>query len=135
MVSLTLLNLIDAPLSELISAVPLGWSAMSCFTRIQTFLLKDPRADSRSIQDMVSGRQSDGLTSVDDGLELRVLKQSSGQDLVKLENGYFGWSESAPEIVKDVSITIPMGAKLILIVGPVGCGKVGLRELKQPKLL
>ena len=123
--SLTLLNLIDAPLSELTSAIPLGWSAMGCFSRIQTFLLQDSRADARLISNSTLNGIRDRSQPNDGELELSSsLQTSTSNPQVRVENGSFGWSDSTSETVKGVNITISSMRKLTLIIGPVGCGKV-----------
>jgi hypothetical protein len=126
MTALTLLNLIDTPLGELISAVPLGWSAMGCFTRIQAFLVQDSRFDRRVIQERTPSNNQNSVAPErsQDEFELRSLGSSSKCQLIKVENGTFGWSDSIPNVVKNVNIHVPMECKLTFLVGPIACGKV-----------
>jgi ATP-binding cassette, subfamily C (CFTR/MRP), member 1 len=120
--SLAALNLLSVPLATLVWGVPVGWAALGCFSRIQAFLIQESRTDGRA--ELMS---NEGLSTPqwhpDAGLQLRALTNTPDAARVRLANASFGWSKSAPAVVKDVTMAIPRDCKLTIVVGPVGCGK------------
>ncbi|KUI53472.1 Multidrug resistance-associated protein 1 [Cytospora mali] len=119
MTSLAALNLLAAPLGNLLYSIPQGWAALGCFERIQEFLLETPRTEQRALP---STRTSTTFTSNQEGMELQSTRLPS-QNKIVVSKGSFGWSDSRSHIVKEVDTTIQLGSELTILVGPVGCGK------------
>ena len=121
--SLSLLNLIDEPLTALSYAIPNGWAAISCFARIQEFLLETSRRDTRIVASY-DQHASTTASQVTDSIEMSTLHRcGQATNSFAIEDGAFGWSESS-DVVKGINLTVDTDAKLTLVVGPVGCGKV-----------
>ncbi|KAI1862215.1 uncharacterized protein JN550_010371 [Neoarthrinium moseri] len=119
---LTALQLLSMPLANLLLAIPTGWASLGCFARIQDFLLQDSHIDQRS----VNGSMDSSTSEFPDGseaLELGAVRGMGHDDSVRIEGSSFGWSESSPSIVKEVTATIQPKTDLTIVVGPVGCGK------------
>lgn len=71
MASLAALNLLSAPLSTLLSAIPQGWAALGCFERIQVFLLEPPRTERRMLP---SSKASTYSASDQEGIRLETIR-------------------------------------------------------------
>ncbi|KAK2608594.1 hypothetical protein QQS21_002820 [Conoideocrella luteorostrata] len=121
--SLSLLNLIDTPLSQLSYAITAGWASMSCFARIQEFLMETPRLDHRLVAGCSAQDGHPASTEAAASIELGTLRQSSDGANFAVTNGSFGWSESASATVRNINIAVRNDTKLTMIIGPVGCGK------------
>lgn len=113
--ALAALALLDSPLSELLGAIPTGWGALSCFTRIQEFLTEESRVDPRSTVSTISKSWEDTESQPS-----KSLQQASE---IRVDHASFGWSASNPDIVKNVTTSIEGRALLTIVIGPVGCGK------------
>ncbi|KAK7959119.1 uncharacterized protein PG986_003973 [Apiospora aurea] len=111
------------PLIMILYAIPVGWSVLSCFTRIQEFLNKESRVDSRSLLSLDSPpdspREKEPIQ--------RVSRMSSGShacgSYIRVEKADFAWSSSDDAVVKGFQTHIGPDCHLTIIVGPVGCGK------------
>ncbi|KAK8054682.1 hypothetical protein PG994_009749 [Apiospora phragmitis] len=114
--SLAGMMVLAQPLIMILYAVPFGWSALSCFTRIQEFLNEESRVDSRS------------LLSTDSPPDLpkgEGIIPTSLTSLIRVPFGKadFAWSSSDDAVVKGLETHIGPDCYLTIIVGPVGCGK------------
>ncbi|KAI0201172.1 P-loop containing nucleoside triphosphate hydrolase protein [Astrocystis sublimbata] len=108
--SLALILLVSKPLSDILIAIPQGWSALGCFGRIQTFLNEIP--NQRPCLGEERERESPSIS-----LELR-------KSDIYLQNASFGWSRSSQNLVADVTVRISTSEPgLTILTGPVGCGK------------
>ncbi|KAK6378993.1 hypothetical protein LTS17_006696 [Exophiala oligosperma] len=124
---LTILRLVQGPLTLLYFVIPKLSSSLSCIDRIQQYLLSASRYDHRLFVDQLtkpidaqhagrSGRES---------IEMRSLQTRAGQisaEALVLKNCSFGWTEDAPAVVHDIDLSLPTGT-VTMIIGPVGCGK------------
>lgn len=135
MTSLSLLNLIDNPLSELISAVPLGWASMGCFGRIQAFLIQESRPEVPPAPHIGLSTDRHCCHTSHDALELNSFQQALETPYVRVQGGSFGWEDSNPDVVRGINLDIQGRSKLTVVVGPVGCGKVSPFESKGPASL
>lgn len=106
---LTILRLMEEPLSALIRSFPMIAASVTCFDRIQEYLVSQSRNDNRLA---TRGQSSDSNV---DGIEMQQLES----DAVVLRNCSFGWNQI---VVRDIDITFRSGA-ITMIIGPVGCGK------------
>ncbi|RMZ87350.1 hypothetical protein DV736_g5417, partial [Chaetothyriales sp. CBS 134916] len=124
---LTILRLVEVPLSSLINSAPNLASAVSCFERIQNYLLSPSRQDNRlSLQNVY---QADGYWSSsgirqEDSIEMRTMSitRSMTDEALVLKNCSFGWKEDARPVVPDIDLSIRIGSTT-MIIGPVGAGK------------
>ena len=120
---LTILRVVESPINVVVYAATTTASALSCFERIQTYLLSESRHDNRlSLSDIYD---SEGYwnSSTGESMEMRRLgsvSQSPADDAVVLKKCSFGW-ERYP-IVKDIDLSLRAGS-FTMIIGPVGCGK------------
>lgn len=117
--SLAALNLLAAPLGNLLYAIPQGWAALGCFGRIQGFLLEASRTEQRILPSTSTDTCSD---SGEEGFELDSVRKLS-QNKIIVTGGSFGWSDSSSHLVSEVNTAIHPGSELTILVGPVGCGK------------
>lgn len=118
--SLAALSLLAAPLAGLLGAIPSGWAALGCFTRIQTYLVETPRTDRRICGAGVSNcNSSPGLG---EGIELEEMTCPRSNEIT-VTQASFGWSEAGSSVVKDANISLTGDAQFTILVGPVGCGK------------
>ncbi|KAL3422989.1 hypothetical protein PVAG01_04736 [Phlyctema vagabunda] len=119
--SITLMALLANPLSQVFQSVPSFIAAISCFTRIQRFLLSDTKSDHRLLINSVSATS---LENVGEGIELQPVRNTAvplDQYAFMIRSGTFGWLESEP-ILRDLDLSIET-SKLTLLIGPVASGK------------
>ncbi|KAL9616745.1 MAG: hypothetical protein Q9160_008402 [Pyrenula sp. 1 TL-2023] len=118
---LSILQLVEPPLMELVRTLPSLVASVGCFSRIQKFLLAPSRQDHRL--SLLQGSRND-LASSNEAIALGDLRSPSrraGSDLLILNECSFGWS-SDKSIVHDIGMKIKHGS-LCMIIGPTGCGK------------
>jgi ABC-type multidrug transport system fused ATPase/permease subunit len=116
--SLSLINLLTSPLLLFCQSLPSFFQAVSCFSRIEEFCLKEPAA--------LPYREAE---SAESGHELATLRniQSDDGTLVSFQQASIGWSSDSTEpILKDLTLNIKTG--LTAIVGPVASGKSTILE-------
>ncbi|KAK8859863.1 multidrug resistance-associated [Apiospora arundinis] len=121
--SLAAMMVLAQPLIMILYAIPHGWSALSCFTRIQEFLNEESRVDSRSRLSMDtppdSPKEKEALQQI-----TRISSGSHTRDpYIRVEKASFAWSGSDDTVVKGLETHIGADCNLTIIVGPVGCGK------------
>ncbi|KAI8944427.1 P-loop containing nucleoside triphosphate hydrolase protein [Xylaria longipes] len=111
--SLALIFLVSKPLSDILVAIPQGWSALGCFQRIQTFL-------NDALDEDHHEQQPEG----ESGTELHSIRPEVQRSDITLENVSFVWSRSSHNLVSEVTVRInPSETGLTILTGPVGCGK------------
>lgn len=136
--SLSLFALLAEPLGSLIMALSTFTGSVGCFTRIQDFLTKDVRIDSRitprelSLEDLPGSATSQSIaekmdlrphTTKDLILSLKHASHTlSVHDAITVKGGYFGWDCEKEALLKDITMNVPKQSFTILV-GPVGCGK------------
>lgn len=124
---LTIMRLVQHPLNTLCYAVPKLASSMSCFDRIQQYLLSPSRHDNRlSLYDVYDSPDYwDSPTSRGASIEmtrLQSVSRSPADEALTLKNCSFGWREGAPAIVHDIDLSVK-ASSITMIIGPVGSGK------------
>ncbi|KAE8452148.1 hypothetical protein EG329_001615 [Mollisiaceae sp. DMI_Dod_QoI] len=119
---LSMLQLVEPPLLELIRTLPALVASLGCFTRIQKFLLAPSRQDHRL--SLLHGSQDDLARLGEEDIALRDMSRLSGRtmgDVVVLSGCSFGWSVNKP-LVHNIDMRIKHGS-FCMIIGPTGCGK------------
>lgn len=113
--SISYILLLAHPLGVLFQMVPSLLAALTCLTRIQSFLEKESRVDFRQ-------------SAVTPPRERPVRDSPPGRDgganpapLMKIREGVFGWQMDKPSL-KDLDLDIP-ASRLTIIVGPIASGK------------
>ena len=112
--------------------------SVGCFTRIQEFLDKEVRIDSRkkpldllvddnsesSKPQSIAEKMSIGsLTSKHLSLPFKDVSHSSAVgDAITVTDGSFGWDLEKEPLLKGITMSVPR-QKFTILVGPVGCGK------------
>jgi ATP-binding cassette, subfamily C (CFTR/MRP), member 1 len=123
---LAVLQLAETPVRLLVGTLPDLVSSVSCFARIQDFLLSPSRRDHR----MSVGRMSQNslcdrsAMGSEENIELRSgvnVSHMLTDDSMVLRGFSCGWSKDTP-IVHDIDIRVKR-AGFVFIIGPVGCGK------------
>lgn len=122
--SLALIYLVTAPLAQILSAIPQGWSALGCFQRIQQYLNDTSHQEEQpsiiGTNDTVSRDSHHGEV----GTELFSIGSEMHRGSITLENASFGWSQSSQNLVSEATVRIDSSeAQLTILTGPVGCGK------------
>ncbi|KIY02825.1 uncharacterized protein Z520_01290 [Fonsecaea multimorphosa CBS 102226] len=124
---LTIFRLLDTPLNNLLYSCPQLASSLSCFERIQKYLLSNSRHDNRL--SLFNPDDSDGSWARSavgtDSVEMRQLGSANSsvtEEALVLKNCSFGWSEQSAPVVQDVDLSVRAGW-ITMIIGPVGCGK------------
>lgn len=144
--TLTLIQLLLAPVSILIDALSGLTSAMGCLERIRQYLLSETRVDGRIVKRPVTERMWNNHESIGNlmrssssrrvsAIELRPIAPrrysnrglqlgeiNSHRDSAVFYRASFGWKGGEKPILKELSLKLPKG-KLTMVVGPVGSGK------------
>ena len=119
--SLTILNLLGAPLVNFIQTVPQIGACIASFSRIQEFLISDSNAKAqRSPSSSISLVQKQAPDRKE-GQNVAMQELRSGPVVLCVTNGAFGWKSGNP-ILRDINFTFPKSA-FVAVVGPVGSGK------------
>lgn len=121
--SLSILTVLNTPLSELLFIVPQISAALGCFERIRTLLNSDSWDDFRKTlpeeESEAPPTTSDGKTCGDAG--------PTTPDAIVVENATLGWNPDEP-VVHNLSLSAGEHDSLTAILGPVGCGKSTLLQ-------
>ncbi|EZF09743.1 hypothetical protein H103_08894 [Trichophyton rubrum CBS 288.86] len=150
--SLSLFALLSEPLQSLIMSLVTFLGSVGCFTRIQEFLDKPSRVDSRrqpeqritnlfnlsqqtlALSDKDASKNGEKVnrssasptiksTKSGASFPLKGLTHSNPEvDAVAIRDGCFAWENEKGAVLKSININIPR-SKTTVIVGPVGCGK------------
>ncbi|KAM5513592.1 ABC transporter [Fusarium oxysporum f. sp. phaseoli] len=135
--SLSLINLIAAPISEQVQSLPSFTSSLSSLSLIESFVSSTTSSDGRKLQDGKSslntrciylrGPEADHLIEDQELSELEPSISSYYTSQRTLENSFivrqakFGWKADS-NVINSCNFEIQDGA-LTVIMGPVGCGK------------
>lgn len=116
-----ILTLLTAPVSQLLSSIPMLTSGWGCAKRIHAFISTDPFDDIRQI----SGEMDHGGHFEDNGKSEDVEKSSQGSEhpMLVVSNLILRSSESSESSEKNVINFEASRGSLTTILGPVGCGK------------
>ncbi|KAJ0414514.1 P-loop containing nucleoside triphosphate hydrolase protein [Aspergillus carlsbadensis] len=122
--SLSLLSILNNPLALLLSSFPSLAAVVASFARIQDYLNRKTRDDTRAVE--VGGDSSakgiyPGLPR-HAGLEMQPLTQASEPELMAVIQGHIAWPNANEHAIHIPQWPIPRG-KLTLVIGPVGSGK------------
>ena len=121
---LTILRTMEGPLNVVIFASVALASSLSCFQRIQEYLLSNSRNDNRlSLTDVYDSEDYWQTQGYSDAIPMRSMSisRSAADDAIVLKDCSFGW-EADKTVVTDLNLTLEVGS-LTMIIGPVGCGK------------
>ncbi|EXJ89815.1 hypothetical protein A1O3_02882 [Capronia epimyces CBS 606.96] len=124
---LTILRLVDGPLNILLYSCPQLASSMSCFDRIQQYLLSDSRRDNRLLLNQAYDSRGYWETPIPHGGSIQMGRLSSvtrspADEALALNNCSFGWKDTGEPTIKDIDLSVQTGS-ITMIIGPVGCGK------------
>ncbi|KAG9958555.1 P-loop containing nucleoside triphosphate hydrolase protein, partial [Aureobasidium melanogenum] len=112
--SLALILLASEPLFMLINGLIEFRSAIGCFARLETFLQSPARCDTRTIVSPQPNRDNSPIAH-----------SSNRANAVTIHNVSFGWKDGDQLTIKHVNLKVPL-ASLVMITGPVACGKTTL---------
>ena len=124
---LTILRLVEYPLNVLLYSCPQLASSVSCFERIQRYLLSDSRHDDRlSLTEVYDSNEYwESAPARGESIEMRrfgSVSRSPADEALSLKNCSFGWKKGGQAIVQDMDLSV-QGGTITMIIGPVGCGK------------
>lgn len=130
--TLSLLELLTGPLGKLLQSIPVFTATFGCLDRIQEYLLLDGQAEYRIISPSEKG-QSPRSHSSNSAVEVVSLqmqdkmateKPDVSSSAIVLDNITIRYGEGPP-VLKGISFHVNKG-ELVMIAGPVGCGKTTL---------
>jgi ATP-binding cassette subfamily C (CFTR/MRP) protein 1 len=137
--ALSLIQLLVAPIRQVVFATPPLMAAVGCFDRIEKFLDSPTKRDHRLLvsaaqlegqsKDAVRQEVSPRNTALESDIELEDFSirrvTSTTKASIRVRDLTLGWSDENIPVINDVSIEFPPG-QLTMVVGPVGCGKSSL---------
>ncbi|KAF6830211.1 ABC transporter [Colletotrichum plurivorum] len=106
--SMAYLMLLASPLAYLLQTIPMLMSSLACLGRIQAYLQKDARVDSRTTPGALTKTHNDAIAD-------------SEAVAIAVKHGSFGW-EKGKNVMNDIDLSIP-ASSLTIIVGPIASGK------------
>ncbi|KAI0005802.1 P-loop containing nucleoside triphosphate hydrolase protein [Xylariaceae sp. FL0662B] len=114
---LSIVSLVSAPISQLISCLPNAMASIACFDRIQEYLILPDIADPRLGPSPTGSEGSNPLP-----------QERMSTDAVVIMQGCFLAPEKAQHILNDINVSLPTSA-FTAIIGPVGSGKSTILKL------
>jgi len=124
--TLSIIMLLTAPASRILGTIPLLASSISCFDRIQSFMVSSPRQDFRTELANEKIELKFSLVRPSSGSEeLALDRKESELSSIRLVDISIRPRDSAPVILSNVNLTIPVGS-LSIFIGAVGSGKTTL---------
>ena len=120
---LSVLGLTLGPLAMVLTRIPSMMSCVTCFDRIQQYLLREERADDRLLQRSMNIEPAERVA----GIELDIMPSKGGsmqKEAVVLEDLSLGYS-SDTDVVHGITSTFTKGT-ISMVIGPVGAGKSSL---------
>jgi ABC-type bacteriocin/lantibiotic exporter with double-glycine peptidase domain len=128
--TLSLLELLTTPMGKVLQSLPHLTAAFGCMDRIEAYLLLDEQPDVRlllsppspppSEQNQNSASEKDGTRTI-----TATAQVSTPAPAVRFINVALLYKPDAAPIIRDANFEIEEGS-LVMIVGPVGCGKTTL---------
>ncbi|KAL2817570.1 P-loop containing nucleoside triphosphate hydrolase protein [Aspergillus granulosus] len=122
--SLSLLSLLNNPLSLLLMSFPSLVGAVTSFARIQDYLNRNTRTDIRALEATIDTSLKDTYPGLPHGtgLEMQNINPGDGPELVALVRGHIAWPGSDDHAIHIPQWSIHRGT-FTLVVGAVGSGK------------
>ncbi|KAI6869239.1 P-loop containing nucleoside triphosphate hydrolase protein [Hortaea werneckii] len=132
--SLAILSLIGPPLATLIQTIPNLLSALACLGRIQDLLEVPPSSRNRfwnnidglSFQQTDQGSRESPPVSGHETFDLEMSNVSSTAvhplAVVEIDAANISWAQRGEPVLRNVSFQL-LPSQLLVISGPVGCGK------------
>lgn len=120
---------ITGPAGQLLSAITTAPLALSCFDRIQAFLVNPIRIDARQITNEANRSRRQSLTGYPGNFELQEMRNggfsSYSTNAITFERVDVRPASEAALAIKEITFVI-LHATITMIVGPVGSGKTTL---------
>jgi len=123
--TLSIITLLTAPASRILGTIPLLASSISCFDRIQKFMVASPRLDLRAEFAKVDNNQNSSAVYSPESGKVTVCSKISEHLSIQLVDVSIRPSTSAALILKNLNFTIPAGS-LSIFIGAIGSGKTTL---------
>ncbi|KAL3426779.1 hypothetical protein PVAG01_00288 [Phlyctema vagabunda] len=146
--SVSLLVLLNQPLSQIFQSFPTLMSAVGCLHRIQEFLSAESRKDHRLLKPAASiaeeilrptaTRNSAARVKIPDDIELTEFKSKSSSsvppaqskndlysEVIYVRDAAFGWNKDEAPVLQDINMSIPKSS-FTIVIGPVASGKTTL---------
>ncbi|KAJ5698780.1 hypothetical protein N7462_000785 [Penicillium macrosclerotiorum] len=116
--SLSLISLMTDPLLIFIQTLPALWESLSCFDRIERYCTQAPIDFPQ--KPLLAEREVE-LT------ENHVSMPEFSGAILEFNNASFSWSQEAPALLHDLSLSIKRG-EISVFIGSIGSGKTTLLE-------
>ncbi|KAJ0159330.1 Canalicular multispecific organic anion transporter 1 [Colletotrichum tanaceti] len=136
--ALSIVAIMNLPLTVALSALPTFWASLACFERIEKYLLSEERKDNRLF--LTSGTKSPSLhiatlptkpgrealpmSIAEDELEDMTPRRDTAASLalVSIKQGHIGYENEASCVLRDVDLDFLPG-RFYTLTGPIGSGK------------
>ncbi|KAG0653052.1 abc multidrug transporter B [Hyphodiscus hymeniophilus] len=122
--SLALIKLVSYPSTRLLAALPNLAASIGCLDRVQDFLLAEPRTDGRLCSELPHSLPGDGKAPIGKPSEA-VIPMTDDELAIRIDGTSIRPAPGAENVLDNVSLNIMKGS-LVMITGPVGCGKTTL---------
>ncbi|PWY94269.1 ATP-binding cassette transporter [Aspergillus sclerotioniger CBS 115572] len=127
--TVSLVSILTTPLLSFVQTLPQITQSMGCFERIQDYCSRECSIDLSTSPD-----SSKASNISFDGVELAAMpKQDKSGDsplhgfFVSFQDANISWATDGETVLRNLTLSIPRN-RIVMIVGPVGCGKSALLE-------
>ncbi|PYI04583.1 multidrug resistance-associated protein [Aspergillus sclerotiicarbonarius CBS 121057] len=125
--TVSLVSILTTPLLSFVQTLPQITQSMGCFERIQDYCSRERSSDR-------CPAATDSHTTLD-GVEMPVLSKqdkypgdsSLHRSFVSFQDANISWATDGEAVLRHLTLSIPRH-KIVMIIGPVGCGKSALLE-------
>ncbi|KAJ5627981.1 ABC transporterintegral membrane type 1 [Penicillium lividum] len=126
--TLSLISILTTPLMAFIQSLPTITQSIGCFDRIQNYCLRERSSELFPALDNHKLPMGDSTELSELSVAAKVPGISVSCDkFVEFQNASISWTAESTAVLHDLNLSIPT-AKIVMIVGSVGCGKSALLE-------
>ena len=126
--TVSLVSILSNPLLSFIQTIPQITQSIGCFERIENYCSRE-RSHKVAFDGMDSSKASlDGVASTElSTMNTNHEHQQLHKSVVSFQDATISWASESEDVLHDLTLSIPRG-NIVMIVGPVGCGKSAFLE-------
>ena len=129
--TVSLISILTTPLLSFVQTLPQITQSMGCFERIQDYCSRERSFD---LSSTLPGSNKASNVSLDEVEMVAMPKQdkhvgnpSSHGSFVSFQDANVSWVADGEAVLRNLTLSIPRN-RIVMVIGPVGCGKSALLE-------
>ncbi|KAH7303548.1 P-loop containing nucleoside triphosphate hydrolase protein [Stachybotrys elegans] len=123
--TLSILNVMLAPLCDLLASITSSFQVFGCFKRIEDFLLQEEQTDHRAFGQRHGQKPHEAQAAkVQASIELQGIPQKGcDEPHISMVDASFRWGGA--DVLRNIGISLSpsQSGSFTMIIGPIGCGK------------